>query len=58
MENLADISEPQVLPNEPKSQQIQFSRQFFFNFNGKIAIFPIKIFSYCPTHSTLSYSFQ
>jgi len=44
MENLADISEPQVLPDEQNEQQIQFSI-CLFSFNGSKAkqFLPLKL---------------
>ena len=41
MEDLADISEPQVPPNEQKDQYIQFP-SVYSGFNGRKAISPIE----------------
>jgi len=41
VEILADISEPEIPPNETKVQKIQFS-SCIFRFNGRIKNFPLK----------------
>jgi len=43
MENLADISEPQVLPNEEKINKFKFPHQIFPFYIPKITFSPLKL---------------
>jgi len=44
MENLVDISEPQILPHEQKDQLVQFSICLFDHVSmGEIAFLPLKL---------------